>query len=308
MKNCLLTGYPGFLSSFLYEQLKNHYCIYTLGLLPTSDKLHIQADITGCQWTLPDIKFDLVIHAAGKAHTVPRNNAEKQAFFDVNEVGTANVIAALNHLTQPPASFVLISTVAVYGCHTGTGIDENHHLAATDSYGKSKINAEKIVQNWDAPKTLKGILRLPLIAGRNPPGNLGKMLAAIKKRTYFNIGSGCAKRSLVLIDDIADFIPLIAKQGGIYNLTDGCDVTFASLCHEIAKKINRRPNPAIPFLLAKGMALAGDMAGKILKRDMPFNSYVLDKMCQDLTFSSVKAQRELSWNPHPVIDNLNKVV
>ena len=306
--NALITGYPGFLSNFLYERLKDRYQIHTLGLLPSGNKHHIQADITGQQWTLPNIEFDLVIHAAGKAHIIPRTDTETQAFFAVNETGTGNVIAALDSMKRTPRSFVMISTVAVYGCHTGKNINETHPLDATDPYGQSKINAEKIIMNWNAPKTVKCILRLPLIAGRNPPGNLGKMLAAIKRRTYFNIGNGTASRSIVLIDDIADFIPLIAEHGGIYNLTDGKNVTFANLSCGIARRLCLRPNPNIPFLLAKAMALGGDMTGKLLRRNMPFNSNALDKMCHDLTFSSVKAQRELNWCPHPVIDNLDKII
>ncbi len=40
-------------------------------------------------------RYDIILHAAGKAHSVPRSEAEKQMFFDVNLQGTKNLCAAL---------------------------------------------------------------------------------------------------------------------------------------------------------------------------------------------------------------------
>lgn len=38
------------------------------------------------------------------------------------------------------------------------------------------------------------ILRLPLLVGTNPPGNLGAMIKGIARGYYFNIGGGKSKK------------------------------------------------------------------------------------------------------------------
>ena len=57
-------------------------------------------------------RYDVVFHAAGKAHSIPKTEAEKQAFFDVNLQGTKNLYAALEKAGIPTA-FIFVSSVAV---------------------------------------------------------------------------------------------------------------------------------------------------------------------------------------------------
>ena len=57
--------------------------------------------------------------------------------------------------------------------------------------GKSKIDAEAEVVSWCKKNDVEFlILRLPLISGPNPPGNLGALYKAIQKGYYFRIGKG----------------------------------------------------------------------------------------------------------------------
>lgn len=37
-------------------------------------------------------RYDIVLHAAGKAHSIPKTDAERQAFFDVNLQGTKTFV------------------------------------------------------------------------------------------------------------------------------------------------------------------------------------------------------------------------
>ena len=88
-----------------------------------------------------------------------------------------------------PGLFVFISSVSVYGLEFGTGIDEANPLLAKDAYGKSKIAAEQLITSWGIKTAVPVvILRLPLVAGPNPPGNLGDMIKAIQAGYYFRIG------------------------------------------------------------------------------------------------------------------------
>ena len=130
----LFTGASGFLGSNIIQLLNGAYNIISVGLSPQDTYLvDIATDIP----TFIDA-FDVVFHAAGKAHSVPKTEAEKRLFFDVNLQGTKNLCTALERSGIPKA-FIFISTVAVYGCDSGENITEEHPLNGTTPYALSKI-------------------------------------------------------------------------------------------------------------------------------------------------------------------------
>lgn len=93
-----------------------------------------------------------------------------------------------------PKEFVFISSLAVYGKEEEVNINENYPLNAKDPYVLSKINSEKLIQDWcKKDNVICTILRLPLLVGESPPGNLGAMIKA-NKGYYFNIGGDKAKK------------------------------------------------------------------------------------------------------------------
>ncbi len=234
--------------------------------------------------------------------------AEEALFFRVNQQGAVNLLAALDRLEEPPDAIVLISSVAVYGREHGMGISESDSLDASDPYGFSKIQAEEAVISWRQPATIKGIVRLPLVVGKNPPGNLGRMLNAVQKGTYFNVAGGKAVRSLVWIDDIAPFIQRVASKGGIYNLTDGCGTCFAELYEALCDVLCKRKNPSLPRGVALAMAWIGDSVESLTGRKTPFNTYSFSKMTSDLTFSCEKAINDFGWQPTKVIDQIGNII
>lgn len=286
----LLTGSNGFLGKSIYSEISS-FEVKTLGRTNTDIKIDLRNKFKYSLGT-----FNCVIHAAGKAHSVPKNPSEAQAFWDVNVIGTRNLLNALE--AQPPKYFVYVSSVAVYGKMSGNLIDEENSLLAQDPYGKSKIEAEKIVKKWCIKKNIIcTILRLPLVVGVNPPGNLGSMIHGIKKGYYFNIAGGNAKKSMVLASDIAKFILKAAEVGGTYNLADGCHPNFNELSYLISKQLGKKFVPNMPLFFAKVIAKFGDLFGD----KFPINSNKLSKIMAPLTFDDSKARKAFGWNPSPVL-------
>lgn len=285
----LFTGASGFLGNNVYPLLQRMYEIHTVGLSTEDDYTANLAQ------EVPDLheEYELVLHAAGKAHVVPKTDAEKKAFFDINYQGTVHLCRALEKSGIPKA-FIFISTVAVYGCEYGENITEEHPLNGTTPYAVSKRMAEEYLQEWcHNHNVILGILRPSLIAGPNPPGNLGAMIKGIESGKYFSIGGGKVRKSVLMVEDIARLVPLLTKKGGIYNVCDDSQPTFHELEQLIAKQL-RKPLPHnIPYRLAKCMALTGDCLGS----KVPFNSLKLKKITKSLTFSNEKAKRELGWAP-----------
>ena len=141
--NLLFTGASGFLGNNVRPLLEEQYEVTTVGLTEQDDyTVNIAKEV-------PELKghYDIVLHAAGKAHSVPKTEAEKQVFFDVNLQGTKNLCAALEK-SGVPQSFIFVSTVAVYGCDYGDNITEEHPLNGETPYAVSKRLAEEFLQDW----------------------------------------------------------------------------------------------------------------------------------------------------------------
>lgn len=303
----LLTGRGGFLGKGIYQYFNSSDCsvcsVIRSSVADESD-WYVTADLAKFPpQMIPDQRFDLVIHAAGKAHVVPRTPAEKEAFYTENLNISKNLLAGLNQLVKKPTQFVFISSVAVYGLDAGTEITEITGLNAIDPYGKSKIASEELITTWcKANNVVLTILRLPLIAGENPPGNLGDMIRVINKGSFPLIADGRAKRSIILAKDVSVFIDKIKSIGGIYHLTDGHDPSFKELAEAISQKSGKGKLLSIPFSIAKIMAIVGDVLTKLTSKDLPFNSRKLEKMTSSLTFSNEKAINAVDWKPTSVLD------
>ena len=295
MEKLLFTGGTGFLGKNVMPILEKKYEVTTCGITPDD---MIKANLAK---EVPDFseKYDVVLHACGKAHVVPKTEAEKQAFFDVNYQGTVNLCKALEN-TGIPKTLVFISTVAVYGCEFGELIDEYHPLNGASPYAKSKIMAEEYLTKWCLDHQVRlGILRPSLLAGKNAPGNLGAMVKGIQKGFYLNIAGGKARKSILMAEDIAHLLPLLEEKGGIYNVCDSYQPTFGEISASVAKQLGKHKPISIPYWIAWCMAKVGDLLGS----KAPINTYKLDKMTKSLTFSNEKAKKELKWEPLDVLGN-----
>ena len=295
MKKLLFTGASGFLGYNIRPILEKSYDVHTIGLTDDDD---IKFNIAKAVPPL-NTHYDVVLHAAGKAHTVPKTEAEAQVFFDVNYQGTVNLCKALENAGFPKA-LIFISTVAVYGCEFGELIDEYHPLNGNTPYAKSKIMAEEYLTRWCLDHQVRlSILRPSLLAGKNAPGNLGAMVNGIKKGFYMNIAGGKVIKSILMAEDIARLIPLLEEKGGIYNVCDTRQPSFGEISMSVAKQLGKGKPISIPYWMAWCMAKVGDLLGS----KAPINSYKLEKMTKSLTFSNEKARHELNWEPLDVLSN-----
>ena len=293
--NILITGANGFLGKFIWKEFISNSSISTLSRRHSNYTLALENQIPEFK-----VQFDIVIHAAGKAHSIPKTELEKKQFEDINYIGTRNLLTGLER-SGLPKQFVFISSVAVYGKEIGVDINEEQSLEAKDPYGVSKIRAEQIIKDWcQSHNIVCTVLRLPLLVGKNPPGNLGQMVKAIDRGYYFNIAKGKAKKSMVLASDVASFIRVAAPVGGIYNLTDGFHPSFAELSKEISK--DKKKQFSLPIYLAKIIGKIGDLLGD----KAPIDSLKVKKITSDLTFDDSKARKLLQWKPKQVLDYLKQ--
>lgn len=290
MKKILLTGGLGFLGKYFVSTLKDNFQLIKLGKNPSND---LNIDISNSFTISTDL--DYVIHNAGKAHVYPKTEQEKEEFFKINVEGTQNLLNSIQK--KNIQKFIFISTVSVYGLEEGLEIDENYPLLGNSPYAKSKIQAEKLIENFCKLNSINYlILRLPLIIGKNPLGNLGKMLEGIKTGKYARIAKGEAKKSVVLAEDVALLVKIWLENetypSGIYNLTDGYHPTFYEIEEKIRTDLNKPKIISIPLFLAKFLGKIGDKISIF-----PIKTSTINKIIKPFTFSDAKAKKELNWNP-----------
>lgn len=293
----LLTGASGFLGRAIEKTLQGE----EVSSLGRSASNSFVCDLAKAA-PLFEQSFDMVIHAAGMAHCSASDVHTANQMMQVNVEGTRRLLQSLALLEEKPKAMVFISSVAVYGLDEGQNISETHPLLATDPYGQSKIKAEEIWTNWCVGQNIKStILRLPLVVGQKPPGNLNAMLKGIKKGYYFNINGGIAQKSMVLAEDVARVISKAAEIGGIFNLTDGQHPSFSLLSTAMAKTLDKRAPRSLPLKLGKGLARIGDYFGP----QSPINTQKFTRLTRTLTFDDSRARSLLNWQPNSVLTHYN---
>lgn len=299
MRRILLTGASGFLGQHLISRLQADFELLTIGRSKVND---IAFDLSSGIYRRLGL-LDCIIHAAGLAHRIPSSQSEQDEFARVNLCITENLLKSLLQANGLPKSFLYISSVSVYGLMKGENIFEDHPLEANDPYGKSKVESERLLQQWcDAYGVALTILRLPLLAGAFPPGNLGAMINGIKNGHYFSIAEGRARKSIVMASDVAKIIPIAIRFPGIYHLTDGHHPSFFELEGIISAQLGVKRPRNISAFVARMIGFCGEIVDVIAPGRSPINGGKVEKIISTLTFNDQKARQVLGWNPSRVID------
>jgi nucleoside-diphosphate-sugar epimerase len=222
-----------------------------------------------------------VIHAAGLAHQFTPVPDER--FFQVNTRGTAVVARAAAELRV--SRFVFISSVSVYGGGRGL-IDERRACAPRDAYAKSKLAAEREIQQLVDRTGLSAIVLRPVtLYGEGDPGNVRRLIRALDRRRFVSIGPGANLKSLLHRDDAAracvETVSALPGREGVYNLADAPSSMRAivvAICAALGRRAPRLhvPAPAArvavatlePLLRRSGRSMAlGAMLDKWLGDD-----------------------------------------
>jgi len=296
--NTLITGWNGFLGSHLCRAVESS-CSKVVRCGRTTDS-DIRCDLSEEAPVIPST-INRIIHSAGVAHKSQAEQTDRNLYQRGNVDTTSNLLSALNPSTIN--SFTLISSVSVYGRQEGMQITENMEPRPLTEYAKSKLDAEILVSTWCSANNIAcSIIRPPLIVGANAPGSLNKLIKAIKSRRFVLPGSGNARRSMVLANDIADWIADSPTINGTFNLTDQLDPSYKELCDQITDQLQIKPISSVPNSAMATVGFFGDMAAKILGRPMPYGLEVHNQMTKSLTFSSDFAAKH-NWTPNSVLQN-----
>lgn len=204
--NILITGATGFIGKELVKELSREggheiYCLVrnyqkAEALKSIGAKL-IYADITR-EHTLSKIvryKIDVLYHCAAYV-----GNTNKELLEKVNIEGTRNICQLAQHLNVD--RMVYLSSVAVITGNTQVPLTEDLPYAATNPYGESKIEAEKIVVSYRERGLKAVILRPCMVYGRGEPHLLPLVCRLLKLSLLPLIEGGQKKLHLVYIKNV----------------------------------------------------------------------------------------------------------
>ena len=284
VKSILLTGHTGFLGSVIYKSLSKEFVVYTLGRSEDSD---YRVDFLNWDGRLElRHSIDAIVHVAGLAHG--KSNSDS-AMTKVNLEST-KYLTDLADECQINA-FVFISSTAIYGREYGLEIREDEKLQLRTNFAQTKFQSENSILNRGNAKDSL-IIRLPLVIGPNPIGNLGKLLASIQSSKHIFLKGNKARKSVVFASDVATFISnwlkYDEKKSGIVNLTSGKAPTFNWIENTIRQYTGSKFFFAFPVgLLWKTIVF--------LKHRLGISIPVLGKIFYPLTFSDHLARTKFNY-------------
>jgi nucleoside-diphosphate-sugar epimerase len=145
----LITGINGFTGVHLEQYLiAKGFDVYgTVIDTPKSDK-HLQCDIRNkvqVTHVLKTVEPDYIIHIAAISFVGESNTS---LIYDVNVVGTENILHALVELEIKPHKVIIVSSATVYGNQGQEILDESMCPKPVNHYGISKLAMEHIATNY----------------------------------------------------------------------------------------------------------------------------------------------------------------
>ncbi len=161
-------------------------------------------------------------------------HTDVSAFYNVNVIGTLNLLDALTALPHPPRSVLLASSANVYGNCEQSPITEEQLPAPINHYAMSKLAMEHMARTYAD--------RLPLFFVRpfnyTGPGQdesfvIPKLVAHFKRHAGFvELGNLDVEREVNDVRYVCEiFLQLLnkAKVGEIYNICTGRPVMLRSV-------------------------------------------------------------------------------
>lgn len=304
----LVTGGTGFIGSHLVERLSSDG--HTARVLVLKKDPQVDAhperaqeifnmlrknDVELCYGNLLDPRslevalrdIDVVFHLAAIARpmAIPR-----QEYFDVNEIGTKNLLEACSKIKLK--KIICMSSVSAVGpSRDGNPVNENTSPNPVDVYGESKLAAEKVINEYIKKGLPIVILRPPMVYGPRDYEML-RLFKAVKKRFFPIKGSSTPNLEFSFVGNIVEGCIRAWKRGTvgeIYHLNDGQHYTISQIISAIEKAENTKVrNIKFPDWSFKVAGFFMELLGKVFNFRPPFNRETIVWMSEKYWYSDTR--------------------
>ncbi|KVM89995.1 NAD-dependent epimerase/dehydratase family protein [Burkholderia stagnalis] len=298
-RRALVTGLTGFTGRYMAERLEaagyevwgtiapgtplpDDPALANCTLLP-ADLL----DADALRAAAADARPDAVVHLAARAHVAQDAPAQT---YQVNIVGTRNLLAAVAGLDRRPSAVLLASSANVYGNATPGVLDESVAPAPANDYAVSKLAMEYAAKLW--------LDRLPIVIARpfNYTG-VGQSDAYLLPKLAAHFARGEPRISLGNLDVSRDFSDVRDVTAAYLRLIEAAPAgeTF-NVCSERA------------YALKEVLAMLSRIAGYVI--DVTVDPrFVRQNEVKSLSGSRDKLRRAVGeWPVTPLDDTLRWMV
>lgn len=243
-----------------------------------------------------------VFHLAGVAHdSIDDSESTRQHYYRINVEATHQLLN-LAHLAEV-RRFVYFSSVKATGESSVKCLDEDTGGIPVDVYGRSKLEAERLVLEFGKNSGMHvSNIRPALVYGPGVKGNLAQMINGIKAGWFPPLPEFKNRRSMVSLIDVVEAAWLVANDaranGQTYIVSDGIEYStrqiYQNMCNALGKPI---PSWSTPRWCMSLGAAVGDGVERLLGQKMPMNSDKLQKLAGSTCYLSNKIRHDLGWRP-----------
>lgn len=213
-------------------------------------------------------------------------------YYDVNVGGMRNTLEAME--ANGVKRIIFTSSVAVYGLNKKNP-DENCPADPFNHYGKSKWQAEQVLQEWykTHPDWNINILRPTVIFGERNRGNVYNLLKQISGGKFLMVGKGENKKSMAYIGNIVAFILFLTenrKEGyNTCNYVDKPDFTMNELVAHVSRVLEKHiPTTHFPYWLGMLGGYGFDLLAFVTRKKLTISSVRVKKFCATTQFDSTR--------------------
>ncbi|MCK5857884.1 MAG: NAD-dependent epimerase/dehydratase family protein [Abyssibacter sp.] len=271
MSTCVIFGGAGFIGGHLAKRLLSSGCFDHVHLADIRPS-HLDG-MAGVSTSITDVRDEIPeqlvpeppgwIFNLAAVHREPGHEASE--YFDTNLAGARTVTRYAEAVGCSNIYFT--SSIAVYG-PTTSATDESAPICPVSPYGGSKYPAELIHEQWQATQQGRRLVicRPGVIYGPGDPGNILRMIRAIKRGYLAYPGSPMVSKSYGYIEGLLDSIAIVmARNEPVirYNYVEHPTEPLGDLVRHVKAHLGSRA-PVLPLpvsLLAPAAAVLQIVTG-----------------------------------------------
>lgn len=294
--NIVLIGASGFVGTRLIDLLKQDeekYSLKNVDLLPS----HFFNDITVIGDVREQAQMDEQLKGADVVVLLAAQHRDDvtptSLYYDTNVGGMKVTLNAMEK--NGIKRLVFFSSVAVYGLNKKNP-NEEHPADPFNHYGKSKWQAEEVLQEWykTHPDWNINIIRPTVIFGERNRGNVYNLLNQIQSGHFLMVGKGENKKSMAYVGNIVAFVKFMiekVKEGyNVFNYIDKPDMTMNELVAHVSDVLKKHiPSTHFPYWMGMMGGYCFDLLAKIIRKKLTVSSVRVKKFCATTQFDSSKA-------------------
>ena len=233
-------------------------------------------------------------------------------YYDTNVGGMKATLEAMEK--DGIKRLIFFSSVAVYGLNKDNPNEESPK-DPFNHYGKSKWEAEKVLQEWY--KTHKDwnidIIRPTVIFGERNRGNVYNLLKQISSGKFLMVGNGRNVKSMAYVGNVVAFVKYmidnVSEEYNVFNYIDKPDVNMNDLVNNVEHVLGKHiPSTHFPYWLGMLGGYCFDLLAKLTGKKLAISSVRVKKFCAVTQFDSSKAMSSGFVPPYSLKEGLSRTL